>query len=67
MTKISHSGFFPYITGTDKRYRSQCQKSMIFPNFETKNSQLTCEKKETNDIEISFVQIYRKSRAGNQV
>ena len=37
--------FFPYITGTDKRYRSQCQKSMIFPNFETKNSQLTCEKK----------------------
>ena len=36
------SVFFSYITGTDKRYRSQCQKSMIFPNFENKNSQLTC-------------------------
>ena len=35
---------------------------MIFPNFETKNSQLTCEKKETNNIEISFIRVF----TGNQ-
>ena len=27
------SDFFPYITGTDKRYHSQCQKLLIFPNL----------------------------------
>ena len=33
------SDFFPYITGTDKGYHSQCQKLLIFPNLETKISQ----------------------------
>ena len=32
------SDFFPYITGTDKGYHSQCQKLLIFPNLETKIS-----------------------------
>ena len=41
---MRNSDFFLYITGTDKRYYSQCQKLLIFPNLETKISQFTCKK-----------------------
>ena len=37
------SNFFPYITGVDKQYHSQCQKLLMFPNLETKISQFTCQ------------------------
>ena len=42
---LIHQQFFSYISGTEKRYRSQCQKSMIFPNFQTKKFPTDLQKK----------------------
>ena len=56
---VDFSDFFPYITGTDKGYHSQCHKLVIFPNLETKISQIICQKNRPLTSIVVFFSLMR--------